>query len=186
MAPSGPHGHEPGFSLVELLTTITILGILAVLALPALGGMLQDARRTTATNALLASLMFARSEATRSGQPVSVCATVAGGNACGGTDWSHGWMVFVDAPAPADGVLADASHRLRRHVNDAPGLRLTAATGGPGHFTFLPFNQRGTDGHVTLCDRRGAAHARRICIAGNGRARVSETACSGGAALTCP
>jgi type IV pilus assembly protein PilE len=43
----------PGFSLVELLTVITILGIVSAIAMPAMHAHLRSARRAEATGALL-------------------------------------------------------------------------------------------------------------------------------------
>lgn len=169
------------------MVTLSILVILVGIAVPSFREMLLDNRRTTTVNELLSNLMLARSEAVKRGRPVSICAAVPGGTAscAGGADWSRGWLVFVDADGNGD--IAAVSDVLRQSGHDAAsvGIRIVAATGGPGHFTLRPFNQAGTAGNITVCDSRGPAHGRRICVQSNGRARVTDTACDG-TALSCP
>ncbi len=52
-----------GFSLVELLTVISIIGFLAVLSMPSISSLLRASRINTAVNALDAALQTARSHA---------------------------------------------------------------------------------------------------------------------------
>ncbi len=176
-----------GFTLVELMVTLTVLAILVGVALPSFRDMILNNRRTAIVNDLVSSLLLARSEAIKRGQPVSVCASSPGGssNCAGGTNWTQGWVVFVDPDG--NGGIAAPGDALRQFVNDASnaGLRVTAATSGAGHFTLRPFNQSGTAGNLTVCDTRGPAQGRRVCVQSNGRARVSQLACDN-TALTCP
>ncbi|MBW8811742.1 MAG: prepilin-type N-terminal cleavage/methylation domain-containing protein [Lysobacter sp.] len=55
-----------GFTLIELLVTIAIAAILLALALPTFTESIRANRVSTATNQMLATLNFARSEAVRS------------------------------------------------------------------------------------------------------------------------
>jgi type IV fimbrial biogenesis protein FimT len=66
----------------------------------------------TASSNLLASHMhLARSEAVKRGTPVTLCPSGDGASCAGTTQWSLGWLVFVDGGTPGqvdadDTVLA--------------------------------------------------------------------------------
>lgn len=97
-----------GFTLPELMVTVAIAGILASLAMPNLNALVERNRISTATNQLVSSLLLMRSEATKRGFDVSMCAVNTIGNACdaAATDFSNGWIVFTDYRGPA----ANATH----------------------------------------------------------------------------
>lgn len=76
-----------GFTLIEMAITMVILVILLSLAAPSFQEFIANQRSQGAAGDLLASLMYARSEAIKRGgvidlEPVS-----------GGTNWSSGWAV---------------------------------------------------------------------------------------------
>ena len=55
--------YEAGFTLVELIITLTIAGILVALAVPAMQTFVLDQRLTTQANDFIADLSLSRSEA---------------------------------------------------------------------------------------------------------------------------
>jgi type IV fimbrial biogenesis protein FimT len=96
-----------GFTLLELMVTVTILAIGAAIAAPSYSAMIQRNRAKSVASELLAALNLARSEAARRGQPVSICKSSDGSNCAGSsTQWDSGWIVFVnednDKPAVRD------------------------------------------------------------------------------------
>jgi type IV fimbrial biogenesis protein FimT len=192
-----------GFTLIELMVTLTVLGILVSLAMPAMADVLRNNRRTVLVNELLASLMLARADAARSGQPVVVCAVNdANGNgaietaerACTGLDWRTGWMVATWNDADGDSVLdgGELLAPLRVYLNDNEGYTVTASdfAGSPatGAASLMPFNREGTSGRLTVCDPRGATRARAIDFSSSGRASVTinDSEDNAGVALSCP
>ena len=80
-----------GFTLIELMITLTILGILVTAALPSFGRFIRDQRVKTATTDFYASIVYARSESIKRGANVAVTPNDA-------TNWALGWKV-VDAAA---------------------------------------------------------------------------------------
>jgi type IV fimbrial biogenesis protein FimT len=193
-----------GFTLIELMVTLAVLAILVAIGFPALRDSLRNARRTALVNELVASMMLARSEASRRGAPMVVCGVNDANNngtidaaerACAGLDWGDGWIVAPWADADSDGALdaGELGTPLRYFVNDYPGLRATGSgfAGAPaaGAVALMAFNGAGTSGRVTICDARGATRARAVDFATNGRPRVVVNDAEdpgSGAALACP
>ena len=96
-----------GFSLIEILVTISISGVLLLFAVPSYVGLTQQNRILAAVNAFNGDLRFARSEASRRGVSISMCPTT--NNTSCSTNWASGWMVFLDANA--DGTPDSAALR---------------------------------------------------------------------------
>ncbi len=84
--PSRPQG----FTLIELMVTLAIAAILMFLAVPSFVSYQRNAQLTSAANTLLAAINAARGEAMKRGMSAMVVPT---GN---GSDWTEGWVVFVD------------------------------------------------------------------------------------------
>ncbi|MCX7607927.1 MAG: GspH/FimT family protein [Anaerolineales bacterium] len=56
-------------------------------------------RLTSATNEFMAALNFARSEAIKRGQSVTLCKSSTGTSCTASSNWEQGWIAFVDANA---------------------------------------------------------------------------------------
>jgi type IV fimbrial biogenesis protein FimT len=65
--------NELGFTLVELMTTLSIAAILTFTAAPYVGQMVQSNALTSQSNEMVAILNFARSEAIRRNSVVKLC-----------------------------------------------------------------------------------------------------------------
>ena len=98
-----------GFTLTELMVTVSLAAILAAIALPSFNNVIRNSRMATATNDFIAAVNLARSEAVKTNRGAALCAS-ANGTACG-TDWSAGWMVFSDPNG--DGVAQTTELVLR-------------------------------------------------------------------------
>ncbi|TNF61933.1 MAG: prepilin-type N-terminal cleavage/methylation domain-containing protein, partial [Burkholderiales bacterium] len=66
---------QSGFTLIELMVTITVLAVLLGVGVPSFQATIQGNRITTAANDLVAALQYARSEAVRRGVNVTVCSS---------------------------------------------------------------------------------------------------------------
>lgn len=82
------HMKQPrGFSLIELLIVMAIAGVLAVVAAPSMTEMIAGVRLRSAASDMLASLLYARSEAIKRGSSATVVPN--------GGDYATGWDVKV-------------------------------------------------------------------------------------------
>lgn len=79
-----------GFTLIELMVTLTIAAILAFVATPSLTTYKRNAELTSATNTMVSAINAARGEAMKRGMNAVIVPS-------DGTTWSNGWVVFVDA-----------------------------------------------------------------------------------------
>ena len=86
-----------GFTLIELIMTITVAAILLAIGVPSFKYVTSANRASSEINALLGDMQFARGEAIKEGQTVTICAAANGAPPClGTTTWQSGWIVFSD------------------------------------------------------------------------------------------
>lgn len=90
-----------GFSLLELMITVAVLVILLAIGAPQLQTFMVKRSVSTQADIFASALRKARSEAIKRGQAVTICpstAPEATTPACAttSTDWSTGWLIFVD------------------------------------------------------------------------------------------
>ncbi len=90
------HKNNSGFTLIELMVTVAIVGIFASIALPSFSNLIESNRISTATNELVSNLHFARSEALKRRNTVTVCPSSNQESCNNNSDFSTGWIVFVD------------------------------------------------------------------------------------------
>ncbi len=92
------HLIERGMSLIELMVSVAILSILLAIAVPDMISLFRDARLSSQTDLLVASLNTARLEAIKQKQDVSLCPANNANTAtvCSTTlsDWSKGWIIL--------------------------------------------------------------------------------------------
>ncbi len=97
-----------GYTLTEMLVVVAIVAILLGIAVPSYRYITNASRMSSEINGLLGDLMYARAEAIKEGQSVSLCVSSDGVTCSGSTAWANGWIVFPDPPAsftPAAGAV---------------------------------------------------------------------------------
>lgn len=126
-----------GFSLIEMMVTLTISAVLLALAVPSLRRLITSRAVVSQAEALAGSLRLARSEAMKRGMAVSVCAshdTEAAQPACADDNrWHTGWLVFTDEAL--DGSLDDGDHLLKLQ---SPVTAVKSLLGPQGAVSFHP------------------------------------------------
>ena len=84
---------ERGFTMVEMITVVTILGIMAAFAIPSMRQLLQIQRVRSLAYDLYADLSFARTQAISRGHNVQIVSV-------NGTDWNKGWTITDTTASP--------------------------------------------------------------------------------------
>lgn len=178
--------HIGGFSLVELMLVLAMLLILFGMAAPSLSDLRLDSQRSAQLNGLLGHLYYARSEALKRGEWVSICKSADGEYCTASGDWEQGWIIYEDrnrnrARDPGETIL------LSHQVSGQLRIRYSAypVYSSNRYAIYYPDGSSLGNGTFTFCDRRGAEHARAVILAKSGRARSSDLA-SNGSALSCP
>jgi type IV fimbrial biogenesis protein FimT len=87
---------QRGFTMMELIVVISIVGILMAIGAPSYKYITTANRVSSEVNGLLGDMQFARAEAIKEGQTVTVCATADGATCTGNSTWTGGWLVFMD------------------------------------------------------------------------------------------
>ena len=78
-----------GFTLIELMVTVALVAILMAVAVPSMTTFQRNAQLTSFSNTLLSAINAARGEAMKRGRYAMVVPS-------DGSNWSSGWVVFVD------------------------------------------------------------------------------------------
>ena len=122
---------------------IAVFAILVSLAAPQFSNMMRRQELNSQTGLLKSTLAYARNEAISRRKPVYICGAGSASECTTAedTDWSAGWLVFVDEGSNPD-IL------LKRHKIKTAKISLTANVGE------LRYNQDGEAGtpvDLTMC-----------------------------------
>ncbi|GMR14714.1 MAG: GspH/FimT family pseudopilin [Gammaproteobacteria bacterium] len=139
-----------GFTMLELMITITIIAIGLSLAVPSIRDTMANNQVAVANNSIVSGINLARSEAITRGNAVAVCPSNTG-NGCNNGKWNRGWIVFDDTDGNATLVTAEIIRVNSRNET-------VNRTGFAGTIVFQP------DGTTTL----GTAQTMKICYADTG------------------
>lgn len=119
-----------GFTLLELLVTLSIVAILSAIALPSFNFMNNKRIAQTQVDNLQRTLALARQTAIASNKPTVVCPS-GDGASCGEDDnWSFGMMVYEDNNR--NETYDSDSDRLLEYI---PGVKNVATRQDTSHFT---------------------------------------------------
>ncbi len=109
---------QHGFTILELMMTVTVAGILLGVGVPALQDFVRANRSVTEVNNLLKGMNLARSEAINRGVEITIAPSSGG-------DWTVGWSVGIDADD--DGTFPEAGETVLRRFPAVDSLSFTAA-----------------------------------------------------------
>lgn len=165
---------QAGFTLLELLISITILVVLVAAAAPSIRDIAASQNATARINALNTAMLIARSEALKNQANVGIAAT--------GGAWAQGWTVFLDA----NGNNAfDAGETALSGDGAAPANYKSDVVSTAGaHLNVVVFDRKGTlvgggtaNGVVCAAGYTAAkdkVYARYLNVAANGRSETHK------------
>jgi type IV fimbrial biogenesis protein FimT len=170
-----------GFTLLELLVTLSVAAILTAIAVPSFSSFIKNESQVTTVNSLVYALSFARSEAIKQDLSIYLCPS-SDGQTCA-ANWASGWLVYnLPAGAVNPNPLQNWSAiRTGTSLSEAPVIN---------PLQFLP-NGLLAGGNVvifTFCDDRGGGFAKDIELLVTGRAAASprQGHMLNGNILSCP
>lgn len=170
-----------GFTLVELLVTVSLVAIMLAFAAPSFTAFQRNAAlRSTAAN-FMSAVTMARAEAMRRGVNVYLVPTTA-------QDWSKGWTVYADQnwnqslDASGDAVITQAP-AIDTLVSVVTTTQATQFSDGSSRY--LMFNGGGyprtnagtpTTGAIEFKVEGSSDNRRRVLVTGAGRIRLCDPA----------
>jgi type IV fimbrial biogenesis protein FimT len=170
--------YERGFSLIELLITISIVAILAALAAPSFTRMIESRRLIAATEGVYAHLQFARSEAVKLHTDLNLSVKT-------GAAWCMGISNNASCDCSTAGACvygaSSATATLERNLkgSDYPNVTLTSPS---ANINYVVNNTRGTLGATgdTIELSSPSGLKTRVIFSRLGRIRFCTTSSTGG------
>ncbi len=173
---------ERGFTLIEMMVAVALTALLLSMAVPALTAFTSNARQTSTINDFVSSMHIARSTAVTTNFRTTVCAS-SNGVSCEQVSWDQGWIVFSDRDSDQ---TVDNDETIVASSDGADGLDIQSVEFG--QFLMYRPNGRvmtvsaaGNSGQFTVCDGRGADHAKVLIVDLSGRPRLSYYQADGSA-----
>lgn len=160
-----------GFTLLELLITVALISIVMAIAVPSMTTFTQNDRLTTNINTLIGHLAYARSEAVKRSQQVSICSS-NNATTCTGGSWQDGWIVYIDADGDNSFTAGEEVLRAQQALEGANTL--TTAIGTQVTYDYRGFVNAASVGSFQLCDGRSGPHGKTIRISTTGRVRIED------------
>jgi len=167
-----------GFTLLELMVMVAVAAILLSVGVPSFRAVIMDNRMVRDSNQFAASINLARSSAVRFQRNATICPSAdfsaAVPTCTATTDWSNGWIVWVDkdrdgatdaneilsVQAPIDDTTVFAASAATRFSYDARGFGVSPAD------------------NLTMCDNRSGEMGRSIRVNNVGRTNISRQQCT--------
>lgn len=140
-----------GFTVMEILVSLSVVAILAAIAAPSFQGFINEQRLGSTMSELANDLNLARGEAIKRNARVLLCARNSAGTGCASApDWQSGWVVCYDANADdqCDTTSSQDPNPIKRTALNAQ-LRLTSAA------AVIRFNPIGSSNGVSMLTLTG-------------------------------
>jgi type IV fimbrial biogenesis protein FimT len=179
--------NQTGFTLIELMVTISIMGILIAIASPSFSRMITGNKISSVRDNLISSIQFAKTEAISLNTNIAICPSSNGSSCSGTSDWTQGWIVYQDSGTGTTSTVAS----VVRIVNETTNVNVihngvTASLNPAVFIRYVPEGFARYSGPITaqtigFCDPSGEADGRSILVsATTGQVRpgsIAEAGC---------
>lgn len=156
-----------GFTVVELMVTISIFAILVTLALPSFTAMMTKSRLSNENTNLMLDFVLARSEALTRAARVTVCQS-ADGASCTTGGWETGRVVFVDRSTA--GIIDAGDEILKVSAATASGDVMSASA-----TSSVSYNAAGIPStNITIITCKSGFTGAKLVIYATGRLRTDS------------
>ena len=180
---SSTRSNIPGFTLVELLTTLTVGLLILTSGIPGLHRLQANSRQSSEINAFITHFHLARSEAITRSTRITLCPSQDGTNCDDTMNWQRGFILFADNNGNRNRDKQEPVLRIYdEHMDNQISI---SSTNGRRRLTYLPDGRSpGSNVTITFCDPHNATPPKAIIISNMGRPRVSRHR-PDGSALIC-
>lgn len=178
-----------GFTLLEVMVTITVAAILVGLALPNFTELIKNNRLLTKSNEMVIAINTARQYAISRSLPVLVCHSANANSAsssCGGSgsNWNTGYLIYSVKPYTAlptalrayissDELLSKVDLKGDDNVTVTPAVATDYIAFAGNGLLFLSANIT-----IDICDDRTQELGNRITVSTAGRTSTQELQCA--------
>lgn len=167
---------QSGFTLIEMLVTVSVLVILATVAVPSFTSIIRTNRAVSEANQVLSIITLARSEAIRRNRNVTVCASLDGERCSGSTTWALGAIVFVDVAPFGQRSTSDSREALLQSAVPLSQVSTITTSGlAGGVITYSPLGRPLSNamGNIQVEPVAGQTqYSRRVVISAGGRPQI--------------
>ena len=156
---------ESGFTLVELMVTVSVVAILLALAVPGFQSFLVGNNLASSSASFLSTVNYARSEAVKRSMTVTICPS-ADGATCTGT-WSNGWITFVDTNANGSANAGETVLRAHPALTSSYSAASTLQDSSGNSVSYISYARNGLandTGTVAICYQNDTSQSQAITI----------------------
>lgn len=172
-------GISRGFTIIELLVTLTVTTVLLGLAVPSMTRLVAERKANLLTNELVTSINLARSEAVKRNDRVVLCKSADGESCTTAGGWHTGWILFHD---PNNNAKRDSNETVLRRQNAAPeGVTLSGNSPVANYLSMSPSGMSKLvsgafqSGTFTICTSPAREESvRQVVLSVSGRVRIQN------------
>jgi type IV fimbrial biogenesis protein FimT len=154
--------HVRGFSMIELLTILSIVSILVAMSSSSFSKIVAQQQMNSFHKTLIAALRFANRQATFLNEPVSLCPSTNKTSCNSGNKWQEGFISFIDRGSNGWNI----GDQVIRAWNGQEALAVFNASAAPALIRYTPRGivSDGGDTMIELCHTKGKTGRKRLSL----------------------